>query len=52
MVHGNHGGEISLEHVLPLLFPNVLAMVCSSRRLGRPFLLEIRSTDDVWSLKL
>ena len=42
MVHWNDGAEDWSEHALPVLFADRFAMVASSDRLGRPFLLEER----------
>jgi hypothetical protein len=45
--HGHDGGQIPLELALPLLLPQLLAVVGARARLGRPFLLEVCLGNDV-----
>jgi hypothetical protein len=47
VVHGHDGGQVPLELALPLLLPQLLAVVGARARLGRPFLLEVCLDDDV-----
>jgi hypothetical protein len=47
VVHGHDGGQVPLELALPLLLLQMLAVVGSCARLGRPFLLEVCPRRDV-----
>ncbi len=46
-VHVDHGGHAAVEHALPLLLLDVLAVIAAGQGLGRPFLLEECARDEV-----
>lgn len=52
VVHGDDGGQVAAEHVLPLLLADVLAVVGAGARLGGPFLLEVGAGGDVGGSEL
>ena len=43
VIHRDDGGQMGLEHALPLLLSNLFAVVITTDRLGRPLLLKERS---------
>jgi hypothetical protein len=48
VVHGYHCGQVPPEGVLPLLLPDVLAVVGAGGGFGGPFLLEVCACGRVW----